>query len=92
MPYDWRAEYQGESNSIPRDWTPMPENINALPMPLRNFIHALQTDCDPAGTIRENVLLKDENYALRRMVEELKAKSEVIVSLTGLEGATYESD
>jgi hypothetical protein len=41
-------------------------------MPLQRLIHSLLTDCDPAGTIRENVLLHDENYALRRKLAELK--------------------
>lgn len=30
-------------------------NTNALPKPLRDYIHALPTGRDPAGTIRQNV-------------------------------------
>ncbi len=37
---------------IPADWTPTAEIINALPEPLRRYIHDLQTHVDPAGTIR----------------------------------------
>lgn len=57
--------------NIPPDWKPTPENINALPEPLRRYIHALETDCDPQGTIRQNVLLKQENEFLRRECERL---------------------
>jgi hypothetical protein len=71
VPYDWRAEYRGESVFIPKGWEPTIENINALPMPLRHFIHMLQTECDRAGTIRENVLIKEENHALRLKLREL---------------------
>jgi hypothetical protein len=30
-------------------WKPTPENINALPEPIRQYIHDLATVCDPAG-------------------------------------------
>jgi hypothetical protein len=46
---------------IPRGWRPTPRHLNRLALPLRQFMQALMTDCDPAGTIRENVLLKDED-------------------------------
>jgi hypothetical protein len=71
--WDWRREFRGQSIFIPRTWRPTKRNLNRLPVPLRRLIHELLTDCDPAGTIRENVLLKDENYALRRKIEELKS-------------------
>jgi hypothetical protein len=76
MAWDWRKEYRARTVFIPKRWRPTGRNINRLPLPLRNFIHALQTDCDPAGTIRENVLIKDENYALREKIGELKSVSE----------------
>lgn len=74
MPWFRRDRYKGESVFIPKGWTPTAENINALPVPLRVYIHDLQTSCDPAGTIRENVLLKDENYAMRLKLAELVAE------------------
>ncbi len=43
---------------IPDDWQPTPENINALPEPLRSFVHDLQTICDPAGMVQEIAALK----------------------------------
>jgi hypothetical protein len=67
-------DFQGATIHIPKDWTPTEENLNALPPPLFCYIHALQTECDPAGTIRENVLLKDENYALRLKLAELTGR------------------
>ena len=38
---------------IKDDWDPTAENINALPEPLRVYIHDLNTVCDPAGDVRE---------------------------------------
>lgn len=46
------------------NWLPTPENINALPKPVRDYIHALETNCDPAGMVAENTLLKDQLAAL----------------------------
>lgn len=60
--------------TIDPDWTPTPENINALPDPLRKFIHALSTDCDQQGTIRENYRLRQENAMLRFECERLAKK------------------
>jgi len=56
---------------ISPDWTPTPENINALPLPLRRYIHDLQTQVDPAGTVRENFTLKRENEFLRAECQRL---------------------
>jgi hypothetical protein len=38
---------------IPADWKPTPENVNALPEPIRRYIHAIEMRSDPAGDIRE---------------------------------------
>ncbi len=54
------------------NWKPTPKEINRLPLPIRNFIHLLETHADPAGTIRENVLARDEIACLRKMVIELE--------------------
>jgi len=45
-------------------WLPTPENINALPEYLRDYIHQLEATCDPAGLVRENMQLKDTNDGL----------------------------
>ena len=47
------------------------EEINALPERLRKYVHALETECDPAGTIRENFRLREENAMLRFECERL---------------------
>lgn len=54
---------------IKADWQPTAEAINELPEPLRRYIHDLETLCDPAGMVRENWLLKQENEALKRKIE-----------------------
>jgi hypothetical protein len=52
-------------------YPPTAQEINALPPNLRRWIHALETDADPAGTIRQNALVTEENEQLRAMIEEL---------------------
>jgi hypothetical protein len=53
---------------IPDDWTPTAEKINALPAPLRAYIQRLETEADPAETIRQNVQLKDQVFALEALL------------------------
>lgn len=57
------------------DWSPTAEHINALPDPIRRYIHDLQTNADPAGTLAENFRLRRENEMLRKECERL-AKDE----------------
>ncbi len=52
------------------DWLPTPENINALPEPIRKFIHDIETNTDPQGLVRENVLIKDTCKMLALKLEE----------------------
>lgn len=59
------------------DWLPTPENINALPTPLREYIHNLATNFDPAGIVRENILIKDTCKALVIRLEEKKSKVDI---------------
>lgn len=58
-----RAQSAGEALDpaapASRDWLPTPANINALPDPVRRYIMHLETDCDPAGTIRSEVILRE---------------------------------
>jgi hypothetical protein len=60
---------------IKDDWTPTPANVNALPEPLRGFIHDLETVCDPAGDVRELFRLQTENRMLRWECERLAKKA-----------------
>lgn len=48
------------------------EVINALPQQARDYIAALETECDPQGTIRENFRLREENAGLRAECERLE--------------------
>jgi len=54
----------------PKNWIPTPENINALPEPLRGYIHDLATRCDPAGEIAELALTKDQNRQMQALVDQ----------------------
>jgi hypothetical protein len=45
-------------------WLPDSEHINALPQPVRNYIHDLETNVDPAGIVAQNALLRDTVAAL----------------------------
>ncbi len=50
------------------DWTPTPENINALPRPLRKYLHDLETNADPAGMVAENAMLRTTVEQLQSVV------------------------
>lgn len=52
---------------VPQVWIPTPENINALPEPVRNYICDLETNCDPSETVRHNTILKDQIAGLQVM-------------------------
>ena len=53
-------------------WTPTPENIKALPEPVRRYIHDIEANCDPAGIVAENTLVRDQNAQLVAEVMRLK--------------------
>ncbi|MDB5448583.1 MAG: hypothetical protein JWQ97_3900 [Phenylobacterium sp.] len=61
-----------ETVTISDDWIPTAENINALPMPLRVYIHKLATHCDPSMTLQENYELRQQVRALEAMVAMLR--------------------
>ena len=56
-------------------WLPDPEHINALPQPIRVYVHDLETNADPAGMVAENVLLTDTVAALELRIRELEANA-----------------
>lgn len=63
----------------PDDWLPTAASINALPKPLRKYIHDLETNCDPAGTIRSEVLLREHTVpALTARVAELERERDTL--------------
>lgn len=55
-------------------WLPTAENINALPEPVRAYIHDLISNCDPSGNVATIAILRDSVEALLKQVEELKKK------------------
>jgi hypothetical protein len=59
------------------DWKPTPENINALPEPIRRYIHDLITKHDPSGDLRTIADLTEQRDALLRLVEELQGKNQI---------------
>ena len=65
-----------EKLEVNDDWLPTPENINALPEPVRKFIHDLETNTDPAHLVQENVLIKDTCKALVIKLEEKQRVTE----------------
>lgn len=56
--------------NIPKWWLPTPASINALPKPLREYIHGLETICDPQYLIQELILTKDINKQLEKALAE----------------------
>ena len=62
---------------IPADWTPTADNINALPGPVRQYIHGLETMADPAGLVQDNALLKDQTRQLDAMIARLKKEHDM---------------
>lgn len=50
------------------NWLPTPESINALPEPIRAYIHDLETRADPAGDVRARILAEDTVRALLMML------------------------
>jgi hypothetical protein len=55
-----------------RDWLPDAEHLNALPQPIRQYIHDLETRADPAGDVAEIAFLKDTVEALQARIRELE--------------------
>lgn len=46
------------------NFLPTPEQVNALPPRLREYIHSLEARCDPSGDVRENIIARDTCRAL----------------------------
>lgn len=70
-------------NTIPSDWTPTTPNINALPDPIRHYIHQLETRTDPAGDVRRIAELKDQNAALEALYRSVKDEKEQLTAALG---------
>jgi hypothetical protein len=55
-----------------QNWVPTAENVNALPGPVRQYVHDLETRCDPSGDVRELVVARDTANQLESRIEELE--------------------
>jgi len=55
-------------------WLSGPEHINALPYPLRTYIHESETRADPAGDVAVIAFLKDSVEALQVGIHELESE------------------
>jgi hypothetical protein len=51
-------------------FTPTPQNVNALPEPLRRYIHDLETRCDPQGDIARLIIQQEQLDGLGKMFRE----------------------
>jgi hypothetical protein len=61
-----------ESLQIDAGWLPTPDSVNALPEPLRRYIHDLIANCDPGDLVRENTFLKQQVDELTVLVDAMK--------------------
>ena len=61
------------------DFKPNSKHINALPEPLRKYIHDLETRCDPSGDVQTIASLKDQRDALEAEVAELLAETAAVL-------------
>jgi len=53
---------------IPENWRPTTTSINALPLPLRRYIHALETRHDPAGDFQTIAILMVQIAELQKLL------------------------
>ena len=65
--------------NIPKDWLPTPKNINALPQPLKSYVHDLQTNCDPQYTMQDLTITKDINKHLETALIDLIEQYELML-------------
>jgi hypothetical protein len=54
-------------------WLPDPEHFNALPQPIRHYVHDLETRADPAGDVAAIAFLKETVGALQARIRELES-------------------
>lgn len=73
-----RRDHDGDGNCDRHfdlsEFKPTAAHINALPTPLRKYIHDLHTRCDPAGEVADLALARDDNKSLRAKAVELCAQ------------------
>ncbi len=62
---------------IPENWRPTTANINALPMPLRRYIHALETRYDPAGDFQTIAILMAQIAELQKLLADERRQKDL---------------
>lgn len=62
------------------DFSPTPEQVNALPPRLREYIHGLEARSDPSGDVRENIIARDTSRALELELAAKDAEIEWLMS------------
>lgn len=67
-----RARLRTHSPEEPEKWAPTAANVNALPEPIRLYVHDLETRYDPAGDIRTIAVLRETVEALMAEIKELR--------------------
>ncbi len=67
---------------IDDNWLPTSANINALPAPLRQYIHDLEINCDPSFIISQNIFLRDQCQGLQIMYRKAADQLENIMATT----------
>ncbi len=61
-------------------WSPTADNVNALPAPVKSYVHELETRCDPSGELRELVIARDTCHALDARCEALTAERDRLLA------------
>lgn len=77
--------------TIGEDWTPTAHNINALPARLRAFVHELVANCDPAETVRDNAILREQNAGLQVMYRKTRDELDAAYAVTSGDWAIDQS-
>lgn len=77
----WLVEQLNKVKQLER-FTPTPEQINALPEGVRQFVAALETRCDPAGEVTALVLSRDVNKRLQAKITDLKTDNAALKKKT----------
>lgn len=72
------------------EWSPTVNNINALPEPIRSYIHQLQTNCDPSGDTQERVIARDTCRSLELLLEARDQALAVLVEQWEEEAALFD--
>ncbi len=62
------------------NFLPTAENINALPEGIRNYVHLLETRCDPAGDVQALILARENVAALTIKVVEVRQEQHKVDS------------